>query len=1115
MLEVSKLFFLILLMAACLSSCSDSKSITYKSNKFLYKSQIESGISFKNLIQEQSGRNIGFYDYFYNGAGVGVGDFNNDGLDDVFIAGNDVSNRLFVNKGNFEFDDITEQSGLNSKKWSTGVSIVDINNDGYLDIYVCNGGPYLDSDLLRNDLYINNGDLTFTESAFQYNLARPSRSIQASFFDMDNDGDLDLWVMNHSLRNKANSPMKWLEDFNGSEQDEAMMEVNNLYRNEGDKGFTDISSSSGVQKPGFGLGLVVNDFNEDGLLDVYIANDYFIPDFLFINKGDGNFVDELDLHFGHVSYYSMGSDMADINNDGLNDLFTVDMTPADHIRNKTLMASMNTSLFSLLTEDLKFAKQYMFNSLYLNRGNGFMNDMSHLSGVAQTDWSWAPLIADFDNDGLKDIYVTNGYYRDTKDNDWRIALNKIRQQKGDQYGPGDYYNHLLTAVQKPISNVLYKNKNGFEFEDITDASEMSSPSFSNGAAYGDFDNDGDWDLVVNNLGAEAFVIENQSDGNFIRFRLNEDEKESPILHSRVTIYHEGTIQMKEYKRVRGYMSSVSPVADFGLGNTEVVDSVIIHWHGGGISRIENPGINAIHDIDKSSSIVNYKEKENLSDHFVDITKPYVADPMIHQENDFDEYEKEILLPHSQARLGPAIAVEDINGDGLDDFFVGGALGQAGKVYTQAPDGKFIPLSNISISEDRRYEDVGAKFLDIDKDGDQDLYVASGGSGDVADNSELLQDRLYLNDGSGLFSMGSEILPLIQSSTKTIIPIDWDQDGDQDLFVGGRVTPGKYPMSPRSYWLENNGGKFTDVSDRMEGLSSPGMITDGLNTDINQDGYEDLVLVGEWMPITFLLNQNGNFSSDQMEVVENSSGWWQSIERIDMDNDGIEEFIIGNIGKNNKFHPSPEKPFHVYANDFDESGSLDIVLSKKYNDSYVPVRGRECSSQQMPFISEKYETYKEFAEADIIDIYGDDKIEAAIHFTAVTFAHSLLSVKQDGYELVELPVESQLSPITGVVVKDFDGDGYDDVVMAGNIFDTEVETTSYDAGRGLILYNNEGKDFSADINIDRTGIFMYRNVKDLEYIEITHRKVPSILVSNNNSRMDIYLYREYLRKDQVQ
>lgn len=1068
-------------------------------------------INFENHVIEDPNRSIYFFDYFYNGSGVAIGDINNDDLPDIFFTGNDVSNRLYVNKGNLVFEDITEKSGIESNRWSTGVTLVDINNDGWLDIYVCNSGPYLESNATTNELYINNQDNTFSEKAKEYGIADNSRSIQASFFDMDGDGDLDLWVMNHSLRLLGNSYEQWFQAIGKLSSNEYSRECNTLYRNEGNGTFTDVSRVAGIEKIGFGLGLAIRDFDEDGYLDIYIANDYLIPDFMFINNGDGTFTDKIHEKVKHISYYAMGCDASDFNNDGLSDLVVVDMTPADHIRNKTLMNSMDVESFRYLTEYRKFIPQYMFNSLLINNGYGIMSDIALFSGVSQTDWSWAPLLVDIDNDGLKDLVVTNGYRKDTKDNDWRNALTQIKEEKGEAFTAGDFFEHLKKAKINPVPNQVFKNIDGLNFENVTSQWNFDTPSFSNGAAYGDLDNDGDLDFVMNNFDSPAFIYRNNTQENekqhFIRFKLKEGLSSNSVLHSQIYIYYGDKMQRTDFVCTRGYQSHIESFVHFGLGNREKIDSVVIQWSNGDRSFIINPKIDQVHTIDKIQSTFVKDIKEQVSYSFINNTT-LIQPPFMHKENVFDDFQKEVLLPHRQSMLGPALAVGDVNNDGFEDFYIGGAKDQVGSLYLQTQDGRFNSITYPVFEIDKVYEDVGAIFVDVDGDFDLDLYVASGGGGDFKDNLNLLQDRLYINDGKGNYSSSSGRLPEIESSTKTIASTDVDVDGDMDLFIGGRTKPGEYPLAPNSYLLINEEGIFKDQTQELAPqLSQLGMITDAEWSDIDSDGRIDLMVVGEWMPITVLRNTETGFINITEGIgLENTSAWWASLCKTDIDHDGDDDFVIGNVGLNNKYHPTFEKPLYLYANDFDKNGSLDIVLSKIYNDKKVPVRGKECSSAQMPFISEKFPTYIEFASANLEDIYQKSDLDEASQYVAYNFASVYIENNGEGkFKIRELPVESQLSPINGIIPNDFDNDGILDLILAGNMIQTEVETPAYDAGKGLFLQGLGKGNFKTSLQLRYSGLFLHRDVKDIQLIHLGIEKRPAILVANNNDILELFVY----------
>ncbi len=1071
------------------------------------------GITYENYVDETINRGFTFYEYFYNGSGVAIGDINNDALPDIFFTGSDASNHLYINKGNFKFEDISKKSGIQSGKWATGVTMEDINNDGWMDIYICNSGPSIKASDMQNELYINNRDNSFTEQASAYGIADNSRSTQATFFDMDKDGDLDLWVLNHGLRRRGAGAEEWFERSNALSSEEYNRECSTLYRNDGNGQFTDISKEAGIQKIGFGLGIAVNDFDQNGFLDVYIANDYFIPDFMFLNNGDGTFTDQIDKKLSHTSYYAMGCDVADFNNDGLSDLAVLDMTPADHVRNKVLMASMDVATFDYLTLTKKFTPQYMFNSLYVNNGFGIMSDIGLFAGVSQTDWSWAPLLADFDNDGFKDLMITNGYKKDTKNNDWQIKLEQLSKLKGANYSAQDYFDHLQKADINPIPNSIFKNRNGLKFENKKEEWGFSTPSFSNGAAYADLDKDGDLDIVINNFDRPAFVYRNNSremgNGNFIQIILKDGKSNNTILHSKLNIYYSGKMQSADYAFTRGFQSSVEPLVHFGLGNQGKIEKLEIIWPDGKKSIIQNPEINVLHTIDKQVTNPISEEKEKVVPLFANLSSRYIHPPFKHIENKFNDFQKEILLPHRQSTIGPAIAVGDVNGDGTDDFYIGGAKGQHGALYIQNGSGHFNVQSTIAFEKSAFYEDTGAKFIDIDGDKDLDLYVASGGGGDMEGEETLLQDRVYLNDGNGIFVYKKDRLPKIESSTKAIAEIDWDKDGDLDLFIGGRTSPGKYPLAPTSYLLENNNGTFINQTKTLAPeLENIGMVTAANWTDTDKDGHLDLLLVGEWMPITLFKNNGTSFTNMTESIgIQNSTGWWSSLLKSDIDQDGDADFIVGNIGLNNKFHPSEEKPLYIYANDFDENGQLDIILSKIYKGHKVPVRGKECSTEQMPFLAEKFPTYEGFAIASLEDIYKEEQLSNSVQYVANNFSSVYLKNNGDGtFEMIDLPKEAQLAPINGIVAKDFDQDEKIDLIVAGNFKQTEVETPLYDAGKGLFLKGMPDGSFETNLQIEYSGLFLHKDVRDLVLIHVGPNKRPGFLVSNNNDAVELIVYR---------
>ena len=1092
------------LMIGCKSDGVNTNTTISTGPIFSQVSSASSGIDFVNEIIESPERSMGNYENFFSGAGVAVGDINNDGLADIFFTSNDASNRLYLNKGGMQFEDITAAAGLSSNKWSGGCSMVDVNNDGYLDIYVNNDGPTNDDELLSNDLFMNNGNLSFSNKARELGVADSGRSVQSVFFDADNDGDLDLFVNNYAFINDGEALSDWYDRIETMDPVKSRKMYLRFYKNNGGK-FVDQSKEVGVDRVAFGLGLAARDFNDDGFLDVYVANDFFLPDYFFINDGKGKFTEKSKALLGHTAYFAMGMDAADVNNDLLLDMAVVDMSPSDHFRNKLLMASMDVKKFQFLKETMDFQDQYMVNAFQMGVGYGGYSEVGNLMGVSQTEWSWAVLLADFDNDGYKDYYVTNGMYRDTKNNDWKMEVVNIRDSLGAAYGLEDYFKKLIELKPDPVLNYIFKNDKGEGFKSANEEWGINTKNFSHGAAYADFDNDGDLDIVVNLLMDKAELWENKSTQqgkNFIRFDLRDKGNTATVLNSKISIYYGDQRQRVDHYTLRGFKSSVEPISHFGIGNTTKIDSVVINWIGGGTSIINNQKINTLHTIDKSKSkSLNRKSIQVTDIYFADVTNKTPSFSFTHEENSFDDLKKEILLPHKYSTLGPCIAIGDANGDGVDDFYLGGAKGQAGKLVFQQAAG-FVDSEQKVIEGDKGMEDLGAKFFDADSDGDLDLYVASGGGGDVT-SAILLQDRLYINDGAGQF-VKSENLPTMPSSTKEILPIDMDNDGDYDLLVGGRNNPGAYPSKMQSYLLRNDNGKFTDVmTDEMQ-AALPGMITGLSIADVNGDNKIDLMVVGEWSAPKLFTGSGSNFKPVDIKSFANLSGWWQSVVTIDLDRDGDLDFILGNISENNKFHPSESKPLIVYANDFDESGTLDIVLTKKYKGMTVPVRGKECSSEQMPFIDDKFPKYADFANSSIEEILGQENLDNAIQLMVNNFSHvALINNGNMSFTQMKLPFESQWAPIMDMVVDDFTGDKIPDVLVAGNLWDTEPETPAYDAGKGLLLRGNGDGTFKTSARIDQSGLLLNKNVKAIEQINLIGGG-KGVLVANNNDRLQLIL-----------
>ncbi len=1059
-----------------------------------------SGLTFNNKLNNIDGATSGpilEYDYYFNGGGIAIGDINNDGLEDIFVTGNQVSNRLYLNKGDLYFEDITEKAGIHSDSWSTGVSMADVNGDGLLDIYVCNSGPSKNSSKRTNQFYLNNGDLSFTESAKKYGIQDNRHSTQSAFFDYDKDGDLDLFVMNHSIL--FDTPFNELQKLL-SKESELRKYSNSLFQNNGNGTFSDITKSSGLLNYGFGLGLVISDINMDGWPDIYVTNDFDIPDFLYINQKDGSFRDRIKWKTKHVSYNGMGCDIADINNDGALDIAVVDMTPDDHIRSKILMKSMDTQYNKFMIEKLKRQHQYMFNSLQINNGGEVFSDIAQMAGVAKSDWSWTALLNDFDNDGYKDLLVTNGFRKYSTDNDFKMFQNKF--MKGESQITKEEFNAKFAEVPElKLENALFRNNKDLTFTNIALESGMNQKTYSNGASYADLDGDGDLDLVVHNIDDELLLYRNNSQQNsnnhFLQIRLIGNS-----LHAKVKLYYgHGEIQFQEVSTVRGYQSAVPEKLHFGLGDISQIDSLEIEWPDGTIQK--EYAINANQYLHLTKGVVQNKKQTVPNYLLPQVNAQGMEIDFIHTENDHYDMAIEVLLPHSQSKLGPFSAVGDINADGLDDIFVGGAKGQSGALFIQNKKGKFTKANMPNLEKDKASEDMDALFFDAEGDGDQDLYIVSGGGSDFDESSPHLQDRLYLNNGLGELRR-SKKLPTMLSSGSKVKACDFDQDGDLDLFVAGRTSPGKYPTSPKSYLLENRNGTFVDITlTKAKGLSEIGMVTDFVWTDFNNDNFMDLILVGEWMPVSFYSNDGkGNFSQDTNYPTEDLKGWWYSITTADLNQDGQEDYILGNIGLNNKFHPSQTKPLKIYANDYDDNGKLDIVLNSYYQGKEVPMRGKECSTQQIPALAKKFPSFREFANASLEDVYGIEKLAEGIQFSANNFHSMVLLASGNTFKRLNLPNEAQISPINSSLVKDIDGDGILDLIVAGNMFQTEFETTRYDASNGQLLKGKGDGTFQA-IPFSESGFSVPLDVKDMEWFKVGNRTVDYILVTNNNMPIQIY------------
>lgn len=1054
-----------------------------------------SNVKYTNALTETQNFNYYTYPYIYFGGGVATGDINNDGLTDIYFTGNMVKNALYLNKGNLQFQDISETSGTigTRGKWASGVTMADVNNDGFLDIYVCYSGPNQNR---QNELYLNQGNNTFKEVAKKYNIADNGHSVQSAFFDYDRDGDLDLYVANYPP-----TPFQAENTFYAEKKNNPDWETSDrLYRNDGNNHFVDVTEEAGVLNFGLSLGLSISDFNNDGWPDVYVSNDFNAPDYLYINQKNGAFSNQIDTMMTHTSNFGMGTDAADFNNDGFIDLMQVDMAASQNDQEKANMSSMNTERFYEAVR-LGLHYQNMKNSFQMNTGSGTFSDVAYMTGLAKTEWSWGPLFFDFDNDGWKDIFITNGIRRNVNDTDAIIylklknAYNNLTQK--------DIAETLNRLPVKPVDNYLYHNTKSLNFDKTNGNWGLSFKGFSNGASYADLDNDGDLDMVVNNLDAPSSIFENKanqfSNSNYFSVELEGEDDNRFGIGSKITLSANGKKQVQELFLTRGFQSSVAPKVHFGIGNIENIDTLEVVWPSGKVQTLThiaaNQNIKIIEDAKAASPEKNNTPNKTL---FTEVTNKLQIN-FKHQENDYNDFDSETLLPHKMSTLGPFINVGDVNGDDLDDFFVGGAMGQSGKLYIQNEDGSFVESQQKAFTNDSQFEDMGALFFDADGDKDLDLYVASGGNEKPKSNT-YYQDRLYLNNGKGNFSRSLNALPKIYASSSVVTASDFDKDGDLDLFVGGRLAPQNYPNAGESVILENQNGTFKDITEKVApGLKNIGMVTSAEWQDLNNDGEVDLLLSGEWMPVTMLINEGGKFNTKKNNE---EIGWWNHVTLTDLKGDGNKQIIAGNLGINYKYQASHEFPFVVYGDDFDENGHSDIVLGYYNQETLYPVRGRSCSSDQMPSIKKKFPNYTAFSKATLQDVYGKQELDSAkVSYAATQFASGIFSL--DGeleLDFKALPIEAQVSSVNDVLAQDFDGDGHKDLLIAGNLLNSEVETPRNDASFGLFLKGKGDGTFDS-IPSYESGILFTGQITDLTLIETVQGSV--VLAASNDGKLKAY------------
>lgn len=1097
-MKIDKYFTFTLILIWIVTSCQSSYKEEFQLFNLLKGEQ--TNILFNNQIIEHDTLNPSNYYYIYNGAGVAIADIDNDGLEDVFLAGNMISSRLYLNKGNLKFEDITEKSGVTTDRWCTGVSTVDINTDGFLDFYVCVADRNY-TEKGRNLLYVNNGDNTFTEKAKEYGLDDADYSTHAAFLDYDLDGDLDMYLLTGGVDESVSQNNIQSIKINGED-----ISTDKLYRNNGDNTFSNVSKEAGITIEGYGLGVAIVDINKDGYPDIYASNDFIYNDLLYINNGDGTFSNKLEKYMRQTPHNGMGLDAADYNNDGLVDFVTVDMLPDDNKRQKSMMIGMNYDKFQAQLRN-GYHPQFVRNTLQLNNGNGSFSEVGRLAEIYKTDWSWAPLLIDVDNDGLRDLFISNGYARDITDLDYviygvgqKVSLFGTKESKDKRH-----YELVKALPGIHVSNYFYKNEGDLSFSDKSKAWGIQIPSYSNGCAYADLDNDGDVDFLINNVNEHPFVYENRSElkettekNNYIRIRLEGTKLNSQGLGAKIKVVSGDIEQYHEHYLSRGYKSTMENVIHLGLGKNTKVDDIEVVWQEGKISRLKNIKVNQEITIKFSDAKNEETHEKTLIDQktlFTEIDINESGINFLHKENYYVDFKQHPLLQQMYSRNGPGIAVGDIDGNGFDDFYIGEAFNHQGSFFLQREEGTFITKF---LEDGKNHEDMGALLFDADNDGDLDLYAVSGGvAAPLNSKKAYYQDRLYLNDGKGNFQLNEEALPKLEVSGSCVIAADFDRDDDLDLFIGGRIIPNQYPQPATSYLLRNESGRFERVE--IADFDNLGLVTSAIWTDFDNDNWLDLMVVGEWMSPKFFKNQKGVLKDiTKTSGVSGQKGFWNSISAGDFDNDGDMDYLVGNLGLNSQLKATSEEPVSIIAKDFDNNGSYDPIITYYNQGKAYPLHTRDALISQINAFRARYQKYADYGNIGAHKIFAKTDLIGSLQLKVTNLESSLIENLGNGqFRLKPLPKVAQLAPAFGIIVNDFNEDENLDALIVGNLRSTELVSGYYDASIGNCLLG-DGKGNFKNIPTTESGVYIEGDAKGI--VKVDGKQTSYLLIPHNSGEI---------------